>query len=208
MNIVFDFGNVLVDWKPLQLVDTHFSAKLPAGMSAGSFVERWLASEWIAFDNGELTQDELLHALSSRLSCDLLALRTFVENIAHVLPPIESSIAAMQSLFDARDRRDELRVFYLSNMPAEFAQILEQRFAWIEQFDGGIFSGRAKLSKPDAAIYAALESQYGLDPKRTLFLDDSLPNIHAADARGWQTIHVREPADVTRGLASRGFALT
>jgi putative hydrolase of the HAD superfamily len=207
VNIVFDFGNVLVDWKPLQLVDAHFSAHVPVGVTAATFVERWLASEWIAFDNGELTQDELIHRLAPQLGSDPMALRAFVENIAHVLPPIESSIAAMQSLFDARDRGDALRVFYLSNMPIEFAQILERRFPWIARFDGGIFSGRAKLSKPDAAIYAALESQYALDPKRTLFLDDSLPNVHAADARGWQTIHVREPADVIHGLQSRGFVL-
>jgi putative hydrolase of the HAD superfamily len=205
VNVVFDFGNVLMDWKPVQLVETHFSAGLPSGMSARAFVEQWVGSDWIAFDNGELTQEELLRSLSARIGCDASALRAFVETIPHVLPPIESSIAVMETLFDARDRGDDLRVFYLSNMPAEFADTLEKRFAWIKRFDGGIFSGRAKLSKPDSAIYAALEAQHFLDPQRTLFLDDSSPNVVAANGRGWHTIHVQTPNDVVAGLHARGL---
>jgi putative hydrolase of the HAD superfamily len=209
VNIVFDIGNVLNEWNPVQLIETHFAHALPVGMNAREFSVAMLSEDcWIAYDHGTVNTAQLCARLASRLNCDEAALRTFVETIPHVLPALDEGVAALQSLLDRRDAGgtgDALRVFYLSNMPVEFAAILEQRFTWFARFDGGIFSGRAKLSKPDAAIYAALESQYSLDPKHTLFLDDSAPNIHAAQARGWRTVHVREPADVPRGLRAHGL---
>jgi putative hydrolase of the HAD superfamily len=205
MNVVFDVGNVLNEWNPVALVETHFAHALPAGMSSHDFVNAMLKEDWLAYDHGTLTTAELAARVSQKLGCDAIAFREFVEVIPHVLPVLDDSVAAVESLCDARDRGEQLRVFFLSNMPVEFAAILEKRFAWFARFDGGIFSGRAKLSKPNAAIYAALESQYALDPQRTLFLDDSAPNIRAAIARGWRTVHVNEPADVVRGLVAHGL---
>jgi putative hydrolase of the HAD superfamily len=208
MNIVFDVGNVLNEWNPVALVETYFAHALPARTSTREFVATMLNEDWLAYDNGDVNTETLAERLSLKLGCDADAFRQFVETIPQVLPALDEGVAALQSLCDRRDAGstgDALRVFYLSNMPVEFAAILERRYTWFARFDGGIFSGRAKLSKPDAAIYAALESQYSLDPQRTLFLDDSAPNIRAAEARGWRTVHVREPADVPRGLRARGL---
>jgi putative hydrolase of the HAD superfamily len=208
LNIVFDVGNVLNVWNPVALVEEHFAHALPTGLSSREFAAAMLGEDcWIAYDHGTLDTGALCARLSSRLGCDETALRRFVDTIPHVLPALDVGIAAAHSLFDRRDAGDPIRVFYLSNMPVEFADVLERRFAWFARFDGGIFSGRAKLSKPDPAIYAALEAQYSLAPQHTLFLDDSAPNIRAAEARGWRTIHVQEPTDVPRGLLAHGFVL-
>jgi putative hydrolase of the HAD superfamily len=200
MNIVFDVGNVLNEWNPVALVNTHFAHGVPLGVDVPDFVAEMLKEDWLAYDHGMLDKQTLSARLSAKLGCDEAAFRHFVETIPHVLPPLDDCVAALQSLFERRDAGESIRVFYLSNMPSDYADVLEKRFDWFAQFDGGIFSGRAKLVKPDAAIYAALELKYALDPARTLFFDDSAPNIVAAAARGWQTVHVREPGDVRRGL--------
>ncbi len=205
MNIVFDVGNVLNEWNPIALVEKHFAHGLPTGSGVHEFVTAMLKEDWLAYDCGMLDTQTLATDLSAKLGCDSAAFQRFVETIPHVLPALDDCIAAAHTLFEKRDAGESHRVFYLSNMPSEYADVLEKRFSWFAKFDGGIFSGRAKLVKPDAAIYAALESQYLLEPQHTLFLDDSLPNIHAANARGWQTIHVCEPADVRRGLTARGL---
>lgn len=49
------------------------------------------------------------------------------------------------------------------------------------------------MKKPDPAIYQVLQQRYDIEPKHTLFIDDSRPNIEAAAAQGFQTIHFRCP---------------
>lgn len=78
-------------------------------------------------------------------------------------------------------------------MPSAFATVLEARCPWIGRFEDGIFSCRAKLVKPDAAIYAVAEAKVNLDPANTLLLDDSPHNVHAARARGWRTEIINHP---------------
>lgn len=204
MDVVFDFGNVLLEWNPSQLVREHFAHGLPNAHTPESFASGLVSDDWVAYDNGDLNLHGLVASLAPKLGCDEATLASFIAHIPRALPPMMDSIAAMESLFDDRDRGAPIRVFYLSNMPREFADLLEQRFSWIARFDGGIFSARARLSKPSAAIYAALESQCALNPDYTLFLDDSAANVEAARQRGWSAVHVRETGDVRRGLQAAG----
>jgi putative hydrolase of the HAD superfamily len=196
MDVVFDFGNVLVEWNPIRLVREHFSAHLQPNLSPEAFTERWMNPDWARYDLGEIDTHSVAQLMAPTLDCEATPLHAFIEKIPHVLPMLDLSFEAIEQLFAARDRGAALRVFYLSNMPREFANVLEQRFDWVAKFDGGIFSGREGACKPDAAIYEMLESRYALDPSRTLFFDDSLANIDAARARGWRAVHVRSAEDV------------
>jgi putative hydrolase of the HAD superfamily len=206
VDVVFDFGNVLVEWNPLRLVNDHFSEHMRPEDSAETFTERWVNPHWLRYDLGEIDTQTVAHAMAPTLGCEVPPLHAFIEKIPHVLPTLDASVAAIQKLFAARDGGAAIRVFYLSNMPSEFADVLERRFDWIARFDGGIFSGREKLSKPDPDIYAALESRYSLDPLRTLFFDDSHANIVAAQARGWQAVQVFGSADVVNTIRERKLA--
>jgi putative hydrolase of the HAD superfamily len=86
-------------------------------------------------------------------------------------------------------------------MPAPFARTLEQRHAFIQWFDGGLFSADVRLLKPQAEIYQLLAQRYQLQPGTTLFIDDHRPNVQAAAALGWQTLHLIEPAELSKCLA-------
>ncbi|MGL5002575.1 MAG: HAD-IA family hydrolase, partial [Casimicrobium sp.] len=180
MDVVFDFGNVLVEWNPQRLVREHFAHAIPAGVSVDAFVKKLVNEDWAAYDHGEIDLPTMAQRLAPKLDCSEGELAAFVAHIPRVLQSLDVAIAAMQALCDARDRGASLRVLYLSNMPRDFADVLERRFDWITRFDGGIFSGRNRLSKPDPSIYEALASRYSLRPQHTLFFDDSLPNIETA----------------------------
>lgn len=97
------------------------------------------------------------------------------------------------------------RVFFLSNMPAAFADVLEVRCPWIAHFEAGIFSGRAKLSKPDPAIYAAAEVAFQIDPADTLFLDDVAQNVQAARDGGWRAEMMTGPQSTADALEKHGI---
>lgn len=200
MNIVFDFGNVLFEWNPEQLVVEHFPAPLPPSLSPARFADALVNHrDWLDFDLGFIDSHELSLRSESRLGLDAWSLKSFVDGIPHVLPQIESTVTCAQALIGTRHR-----VFYLSNMPTAFADVLEVRCPWIASFEAGIFSGRAKLSKPDPAIYAAAEVAFQLDPANTLFLDDVLRNVEVARDRGWHAELITSPQSSSDALDKYG----
>lgn len=197
MNIVFDFGGVLFEWNPQRLVSEHFPASLPVSLSPSQWANMLVDhQDWRDFDGGDIDAQALSLRAASRLCVDAQVLQRFVEQIPHRLPLIDPTVALLRALFES-----DHRVFYLSNMPAAFAEVLELRCPWIANFEAGIFSGRVKLSKPDPAIYAAAELAFGLDPSDTLFLDDSPANVAAARARGWQAEKIDGAESTARALA-------
>ena len=71
---------------------------------------------------------------------------------------------------------------------------MEDQYPFLKEFDGKIISGRDFLIKPDPAIYELAISRFDLIPEETLFIDDSLDNIEAAQKLNFQTIHLTDPS--------------
>ena len=55
--------------------------------------------------------------------------------------------------------------------------------------DGMVVSSREKVMKPDERIYRILLDRYHLNAEDTLFIDDRLENIRAAEKLGIQGWH-------------------
>lgn len=206
MNIVFDFGNVLVEWNPARLIEHHYDAPDGKAHLAEALADTLINhQDWLDFDLGLIDSRQLAERSARRLRLDVDGLRAFVDRIPHVLPLFEPTLAVINELADGL--HGEHRVLYLSNMPSAFATVLEARCPWISRFEDGIFSGRVQLAKPDTAIYVAAEAQLNLDPANTLFLDDSARNVHAARARGWRSEIIKNPHNdqsVRNALVSHG----
>jgi 2-haloacid dehalogenase len=84
--------------------------------------------------------------------------------------------------------------YVLSNWSAETYEGMEETYPFLKDFDGKIISGRDFLIKPDPAIYELAISRFDLVPQETLFIDDRLDNIHAAQNLNFQTIHLTDPS--------------
>jgi len=84
--------------------------------------------------------------------------------------------------------------FVLSNWSAETYEGMEETYPFLKDFDGKIISGRDFLIKPDPAIYELAISRFDLTPEETLFIDDRLDNIEAAQKLNFQTIHLTDPS--------------
>ena len=194
MNIVFDFGAVLFDWQPAQLVAQHFPE---LGATPGQ--ARQLAhaifhhADWQGFDSGTVALDEVIGRTAMRLDLPEARLHAALAPIGEQLAPIACNVELLAGLRKRRDSQGGLQLYFLSNMPAPFARALERRIDFLSWFDGGIFSGDVQLGKPDPRIYQLLASRHRLDSVKTLFIDDSLANVQVADTLGWQTIHCKEP---------------
>lgn len=211
MNVVFDLGAVVVAWEPARLLQAHFPERAPTPEAAQVLAKAFFHHEdWFAFDCGLRSVDEVVSRTASRLNLAQSAVHDMVAPLGERLDPIADSVELLDELRARREGGEDVRLYYLSNMPVPYARALERRLPFFQWFDGGVFSGDVKRIKPDNEIYELLAWRHGLEPSRTLFIDDMAPNVEAARALGWHAIHCTTPkalrAQVARYLEPRGTA--
>jgi putative hydrolase of the HAD superfamily len=200
-NFVFDFGAVVFEWDPVKRVEEHFQGEWYGHASAQALAKSIFGHHsWHSFDQGVNTLESVIEQSSKRLGIEPKLLTLFIEPIGEDLAPIESSISVLESLLKRRQSKEDTRLFYLSNMPAPFARVLERKHRFLEWFDGGIFSADVLLAKPDKKIYNLLADQFKLSPESTVFIDDQLLNIQAAESLGWSGIHLPAHAELAEKI--------
>lgn len=199
--MVFDFGAVLFTWQPGVLIKTHFPEHAVTPEKTLALAQAVFGhADWHNFDRGVLSAETVSQRTAARLGLHEPALLALVEGIAEHLRPIHDSVALLAELRDLRQQQPALRLYFLSNMPTPYARVLERKHAFLDWFDGGIFSGDVQRIKPEAEIYALLESRYVLEPSHTLFIDDLAANVACAEARGWRGIRFESAAQLRAEL--------
>ena len=214
LNLVFDLGQVMIRWEPEALVRRFFPDRCGTDAQAQSLAQTCFRSKaWSDFDAGLLDTDGVALHLAQGIQEPLSRVRAMVVDIAHALTPIDASVHLLAQLHQWRQSQKVmgLRLWYLSNMPEPYADHLIEAHSYFRAFDGGVFSGRVKLAKPDPAIYVHAELVLGLVPAHTVFFDDHWPNVQAANDRGWQGVHVPQPGQLptllTPLIKARGLDL-
>jgi FMN phosphatase YigB (HAD superfamily) len=195
-NVVFDIGGVLV-----RLRYQRFIEYLGAAGIDMSDLPAWLQRvDLAAHERGELTGDELLGRVAAMARRPLEA----GELRARWLDMFER----WHEMCDlAEGLKADYRVFLLSNIGDLHWQHLDRQYGLERLAHGVLASYRVGAVKPSAAIYHEAERRFGLEPSTTVFIDDLPPNVAAAEARGWRTIHHREAAVTRARLRALGVRL-
>ena len=76
----------------------------------------------------------------------------------------------------------------------------EIKFEFLNLFEGIVVSGEEKTRKPFKKIYKIALKRYNLEAEKTLFIDDNLRNIIAANKLSIQTIHFKTPEKLENEL--------
>ena len=194
--IVFDIGNVLVDfaWRPLIEKRGFDSAMVDRIAKASVFSE-----DWVEFDKGNLSIEEII---------DL-----FVEND----PEIESEIrTAFSDLTDIVTKRERTipwinaikaagyQVLVLSNFSKMAVENCKEAMGFLDYVDGGILSYKDHVVKPGEEIYKLLMERYDLTADTTVFIDDTPENIDTAKRLGWNGIVFKSYDQVEDELKALG----
>ncbi len=94
------------------------------------------------------------------------------------------------------------RVVLATNYPAEWLADLRERF-----FNGLELmicaSCELGVRKPSSAFYQHLAARFALDPRITVLIDDTVANVDAAIALGWEGIVFRGAVEARQRLDSR-----
>jgi putative hydrolase of the HAD superfamily len=93
----------------------------------------------------------------------------------------------------------------LSNMGDSVLESVLRHFPWIDQFDVLVWSFQLLMAKPDPAIYRHTLKELGTLPEETLFIDDKLVNIEAAQALGMKAIEFTTVGRLRDDLIAAGF---
>lgn len=201
-NIIFDFGAVIFGWEPMALVREIFPQHADTDAQATQLARSIFShDDWHAFDAGKLSTQEIVDYTHQRTALPLQVLTDLVGSIGQRLLPLAESVAVLNELRAKRDAGANIQLFYLSNMPAPYARVLEEKHHFIGWFDGGIFSGDVKLIKPDPRIFHLATQRFGLQAdSHTLFIDDLQANIDASIAHGWRGVHLPQGASLRNKL--------
>lgn len=93
--------------------------------------------------------------------------------------------------------KTRFRLFLFSNTNALHAEAFRKRYAetFGEDFDNLFekiyYSHVLGMRKPDPSAFQFIVDENELDPERTLFIDDSLPNVEGAESIGIKTIYLK-----------------
>lgn len=99
----------------------------------------------------------------------------FTENL-----PMRQSLAAIAG---------KVPMYLLSNTSGLHKDYFWRTYGIFESFADGVYSHEAKCSKPGEEIFRHTIEQFDLDPERTFYVDDLLPNIETASRLGFRTFH-------------------
>lgn len=190
--VVFDIGNVLVDWNPRYLYRKLFDD--------ADAMERFLGEICTPAWNLELDRGrpfaEAVDALAGRFPQFAEQIRAYDLRWSEMVAgPIAGTVALLERLAER-----ETPLYALTNFSEEKYVETYERFAFFRRFSGVVVSGRVGLLKPDAAIYRLLLESYGLDPSSCFFIDDSAANVEAARNVGMHAARFESPAQVEREL--------
>lgn len=198
-NIVFDIGNVLADYRWHDyLRDKGFAPEMIDRIARASV----LSPAWAEYDRGVLTTQEILAGFVRNDPQIERELHQAFDRLKDLLRLFDYAIPLIRKLKAAG-----YRVFFLSNFSRQAFEECPDALAFLPETDGGIFSYRVHLLKPDAAIYRLLLQTYGLRAEESVFLDDTQQNVDGARRVGMQAIRFESLAQALDGLKTLGVAI-
>lgn len=176
--VVYDIGNVLIEWQPERFYDTI----MPVARREQLFAEVDLHEMNNQIDAGGLFR-ETVYDWAARHPGWEAEIRLWHDRwIDMASPVIDRSLRCLRAL-----RAKGVPVFALSNFGIHSFAYAQTQYPFLTEFDRPYISGHMGVIKPDPQIYAMVEADSGVAPGGLLFTDDRADNIAAAQARGWQT---------------------
>ncbi len=191
-NIIFDLGNVLLDYKPEQFLLERYSDKI---LRERLYQEAFQCPEWLMLDKGVISQEEVVERLSLRYPNDTEEIENIFQSWTEMLKPISGTVAILKKL---KDR--DYKLYVLSNYHIKAFNKVFKENDFFRYFDGMVISAKEKTIKPEAEIYQKLISEYKIIPEESIFIDDTEENLKGAKEFGIKTILFSSPFELIKKL--------
>lgn len=198
-NIVFDMGNVLIEWDPDRIVARQ---NLHGEDAKRLRREVFDCVEWVSMDRGTMSQDEGLARILRRLPPELhgaaeRCVRDWWKDELRHIEGMETLIREISAL--------GYPIYLLSNATS-FLHDYFHRLPAANCFSGMLVSADWGLLKPQHEIFETFFDRFSLRPEECFFIDDSPVNIDGAAVAGMAgTVFFRDMARLRRDLIAAGI---
>ncbi len=187
-NIIFDLGNVLINFKPEKFLVRYTKDE----KYIKSFISKVIRDKfWLNLDRGILSLEKAKKKFIEKYPEDSSFILTFFKEWMEMLTPIEGNIKILSEL-----KSNAYKVFVLSNYIEEAYDYVKSKYDFFSLFDGKIISAKEKIIKPEPEIYQKLIEKYELIPEECVFIDDSQANLLQARKIKMKTILVLPNIDL------------
>jgi 2-haloacid dehalogenase len=196
--VVFDLGNVLIDWDP--------HPAIAAGVGPDE-ARRFLDSpdfDFMAWNHGPDsggTWDEA-EALVRRTHPHWVehALAYRANFVASLLGEVPGSVDLVRDLHAAG-----VPMWGLTNWSDELYPHAPATFAFLELLEDVVVSGTEGVAKPDPRIFDLVAERSGLPLDRLVFVDDRVDNVEGARAVGMDGVVFTGAPALRTALRERGL---
>lgn len=191
-NIIFDLGNVLIGYDPLEYLENKIndSEKIDK-----LYDVIFRGKEWTMLDEGSITENKAIETICKANPELDKEIRICFDNWYPLLKPIESTIDVLGEL-----KCKGYKLFFLSNFHDKAFSYVSEEYPFFKLFDGGVVSYREKVIKPNSEIYKILLEGYNLRAEECVFIDDTEENIKAGEVLGIRGIHLKNTAHLREEL--------
>lgn len=177
--IVFDLGNVLVEFDPINgMKKLGFSKE-----AVTQFQEHIFSGLWEQCDARPIGNKEIRELFKKAVPGFEQEVDVLWDHITVVTRMYEYSQAWISDL-----KRRGYQVFILSNYGQQSFAANSKLYSFLSDVDGMVISYQVEMMKPNPEIYRYLAEKYHILPEEAVFLDDRKENVDGAIACGFSGI--------------------
>ncbi len=198
--IVWDLGNVLIDWHPHSAIATGVGAEEAS---------RFLAADdfdFMAYNHGPdagMTWAEAEAIVADTYPHWLAHVRAYREHFPRSLVgEVPGSVDILRALHAA-----EVPMWGLTNWSHELYPNAPAMFDFLHLLEDVVVSGTEGIAKPDPRIFELTATRAGHSPGSLVFIDDRVDNVEAARSCGMDGIWFTDADRLREDLSVRGFPL-
>lgn len=183
--VIFDLGNVLIDWNPRHLFKKLFTD----AEEMEYFLREVCTMDWNEQQDAGRTWEEATSILIEKFPDYAPQIKAYHHRWSEML---NGEIPGTKDILKTIRQDARYRLYALTNWSSETFPIALDQFEFLQWFEGIVVSGDEKLKKPDSKIYQLILDRYDIDPSTAIFIDDSLRNVDAANQMGIHAIHFKD----------------
>lgn len=191
-NVVFDIGNVLINFKPFEFLRERFADEAVVQTVYKTIFE---SKEWPELDRGTITEEEATENFCRYCSEYEAEIREVMREWHSMLTPIEATVDIFKEL-----KQKGYKIYVLSNYHMKAFESTYNNNEFFKLADGMVVSHKINMLKPEPEIYDFLLKEYSLIAEETLFIDDTLANIEGANKAGIKTIFFKTAEALRKDL--------
>ena len=191
-NIIFDVGNVLVEYNPVRYVEERGYTREEQEIILKAVFRNPL---WLTADRGPIETAELIEGFAANAPGHGELVR---DAYGHAEGTVWEMPYTMEWIKGLKKRG--YRLYVLSNYGKDLFERTRDKMPFLPFMDGVVFSYECHLMKPEWEIYKHLCDTYSLLPAESVFIDDHEENIEAARGFGIHGIRFTGYEDAKRQL--------